>query len=286
MRTDDFWIHEDEFWGSPTPVLNVELLSELRNRPPDLMDDVDSSLALLRIVYEDFLAYGTTGTTQMTDSGSRDALRTLRNLLTKVGFHAFDVPFSDFVSFRSYWLTQDARGSWQARRDLLSPLFEPALKFVEERQDALLSRANSLQLLPMPQGFLATWVKVEEEISVLKRNFSVAETPQDFRNVGNDCVAVLIRIGEIVYTDEVHSAYGGPMPSRDSTKDRLSRFVEQRLSGPSNASLRSLLRRVIELAQDTKHDLDGSRLRALPIADSVIMVANIVRSLDQSNATN
>ena len=70
------------------------------------------------------------------------------------------------------------------------------------------------------------------------------------------------------------------MPSRDSTKDRLSRFVEQRLSGPSNASLRSLLRRVIELAQDTKHDLDGSRLRALLIADSVIMVANIVRSLD------
>ena len=280
MRIDDFWIHEDEFWGRPEPQLNIELLTELRSRKPEQSDDVESALALLRIVYDDFLAYGTTGTTQMTDAGSRDALRTLRNLLTKIGHASFDLPFSDFSSFRSFWLSSDARGSWQARRDLLRPIFEPALKYAEELQDASLSRSNGSTLLPMPHDFRASWRKVDDELVALKKNFSIARTPQDYRNVGNDCVAVLIRIGEIVYSDEVHAAFGGAMPPRDSTKERIGRFVEQRLSGSANSSLRSLVRRVIELAQDTKHDLDGSRLRAILIADSVIMLANIVRSLD------
>lgn len=285
MPIDDFWVYEDEFSGSSLPVLNLALLRELRNRPPKLDLDLESALSLSRIIYEDFLTYGTGGEPKMTEVGSREALRTLRSLLARLGKKDFEVPFSDFAGFRSYWLSKNARGNWQARRDLLRPIFEPVLEFLDNLQDSLLSQEYVTTLLPMPHDFQPSWVKVEEEISALKRNFSLAQTPQEYRNVGNDCVAVLTRIAEIVYTEEIHASYGGPMLSRDATKERLSRFVDARLNGSSNASIRGLVRRVIELAQDTKHDLDGTKLRTVLIADSVIMLASILKSVDQQRSS-
>ena len=280
MHADSFWVYQDDLWGGGPPILNIELLSELRTRPPELNDDVESALALIRICYEEFLAYGTNGTTQMTDAGSREALRTLRKLLEKAGYSEFSLPFSDFSGFRSHWHSNGAQGSWQARRDILRPLFEPPLVFLEDLQDAMLSKANGNTLLPIPHDFNATWVKVDEEIQSLKRNFAAARSPQEFRNVGNDCVAVLIRLGTLVYTDEIHASYGDEMPPTDASKMRLDRYVEQKLIGPTNASLRSLSRKIIEVSQATKHDLDGSRLRTAIATDAVIMLANLLRSID------
>lgn len=280
MKADSFWVYEDDLWGGGPPLLNLELLSELRTRFPEPNDDVESALALLRICYEEFLAYGTSGATQMSDSGSREAIRTLRKLLENVGYPDFDLPFSDFPSFRSHWYLNGAQGKWQARREILRPLFEPPLVFLEDLQDAMLSKVNGNTLLPISHDFNGPWVKVDEEIQALKRNFSTARSPHDFRNVGNDCVAVLIRLGSLVYSDEVHSAYGDDMPPTDASKLRLDRYVEQKLKGPLNASLRSLSRKIIEVSQATKHDLDGSKLRTAIATDAVIMLANLLRSID------
>lgn len=280
MQADSFWVYQDDLWGGGPPILNVELLGELRTRPPELNDDVESALALIRISYEEFLAYGTNGTTQMTDAGSREALRTLRKLLEKVGYSDFSLPFSDFSGFRSHWYVNGAQGSWQARRDILRPLFEPPLVFLEDLQDAMLSKVNGNTLLPIPHDFNETWVKVDEEIQALKRNFAAARSSQEFRNVGNDCVAVLIRLGTLVYTHEIHACYGDELPPTDASKLRLDRYVEQKLSGPTNASLRSLSKKIIEVSQATKHDLDGSKLRTAIATDAVIMLANLLRSID------
>ncbi len=286
MRAEDFWVFEDEPWANPVPALNIQLLDELRRRPPDLNNDTEAALLLIRLIYEELLTFGTGGTPKITDLSSRDALRTLGALLSKVGYRKFDIPFSDLAGFRSYWLMKGARGNWQARRDLLRPIFEPALFFLEELQDTLLGGEGNNVLLPITHDFRDQWVSVEAEISALRGNFAKATSPQDFRNVGNDCVAVITRLAQIVYTEEIHASYDGPMPSRDDTKERLIRFVDHRLEGSSNSSLRSLVRKVIELAQDTKHDLDGSRLRTILAADSVIMLANIIKSLDEFREIN
>jgi hypothetical protein len=282
MRADSFWVYQDEFWGGG-PILNVELLGELRTRPPELHDDVESALALIRICYEEFLAYGTNGTTQMTDADSREALRTLRTLLKKVGYSKLSLPFSDFSSFRSHWHLNGAKGNWQARRDILRQIFEPSLVFLEDLQDTLLSNVNGNTLMPIAHDFNETWTEVGKELLVLKRNFATAQTPQEFRNVGNDCVAVLIRLGRLVYTEEVHEFYGDDLPREDDVKLRLDRYVERKLSGRSNASLRSLSKKIVEVSHATKHDLDGSRLRTAMATDAVIMLANLIRSIDAHN---
>ena len=39
---------------------------------------------------------------------------------------ALDLPFSDYSTFHSYWSDNGAYGNWQARRNILNRLFEPA----------------------------------------------------------------------------------------------------------------------------------------------------------------
>ena len=48
------------------------------------------------------------------------------------------------------------------------------------------------------------WVRVDNEISELRRHFQSARTEQDYRNIGNDCVAVLERLSQVVYDAAVH----------------------------------------------------------------------------------
>ena len=60
---------------------------------------------------------------------------------------------------------------------------------------------------------------------------------------------------------------------------RLGRYVEDALPGSSNVELRGLLTRAIEFAQRVKHDHTPTRREAGIAADSVILLANILKRL-------
>jgi len=92
-------------------------------------------------------------------------------------------------------------------------------------------------------------------------------------------VAVLERLSEVVFDPELHLKEGEQVPPVTNTKDRLGRFVEHAASGPPNAEIRKVARAAIELAQAVKHQGEPTRRNAGIAADSVILLANLLRRL-------
>lgn len=125
------------------------------------------------------------------------------------------------------------------------------------------------------------WAKVDEELTEMRRHFEIARTPQDYRNVGNDPVTVTVALSRQVYDPAKHLRAGEEEPAVGQTKQRLERFVEDALAGKDNAAARRLVRASIEMAQDVKHSDTPTRRDAGLAADAVILLANLLRRLDE-----
>lgn len=174
MLIEDFWIYEDDFLGSGEPMLNLNLLADLRRTEKPYPETLSACLALARITYGEFLEFGTSHHEKLTNAGSQEALRTLTFLAKRVGYVTFRPPFNDFDSFRSHWLENGGHGSWQARRQMLGALFSPLITYLLEQKD---SQARTSDLLEsVTQDFVEGWSRVDEEISEMRRHYTTAST--------------------------------------------------------------------------------------------------------------
>ncbi len=128
MRAADFFFEIEpgfDFEGEfIQPELNEELVKALRAGPLDGVADESAAIGLLDMVYDQLGRYGTDSTQALSDPQIELAIRALEAVTARVGV-TLEVPFRDFTRFRSYWLRNNASGSWQARRDILEALFEP-----------------------------------------------------------------------------------------------------------------------------------------------------------------
>jgi hypothetical protein len=213
--------------------------------------------------------------TRTDEAEIRAAIRAARAVVDRLGLE-LKLPFSDFGTFRSYWLRGDGYGSWQARRDILNDLFGNLHEQLARLEDGEIGSALAKPATSHPG---TGWARVDTEVNELRRHFQAARTAQDYRNVGNDCVAVLERLSEQVYRADIHLRNGEDEPPVANTKQRLGRFVEDAAPGASNAEVRKVARAVIELAQAVKHQSAPSRRDAGIAADSVIQLTNILRRL-------
>lgn len=237
--------------------------------------DVEVCSALLRLAHNELEAYGTDGANRTNEEEIRLILRACRVLLGRIGI-PLDLPFSDFGTFYSHWVANGGYGSWQARRDILNSLFEPVHLELTGLED---NEVLSTLARPITGHPGTGWSRVDAEINELRRHFSGARSEQDYRNVGNDCVAVIERLSDVVFDPAHHLREGEVIPPVANTKLRLGRFVEHAAGGPANAEIRRVARAVIELAQAVKHRGTPSRRDAGIAADSVIQLANILRRL-------
>jgi len=173
-----------------------------------------------------------------------------------------------------------AHGNYQARRDLLSDLFDEPYAALMAAQDRGLDSTLADAVSPYER---LGWQEVDTEIGELRRHFRTANTPQDHRAVGNDCVHITEALSRKVYNHASHGPEGEAEPAVQQTKTRLTRYVEARLPGSENAELRKFARASIELAQAVKHSGTPTRTGAGILADAVIMLANMLRRLDEDN---
>lgn len=275
MRADEFW-RDQPFGGSPA--LNLDLLRSLRAGPSASWSDLEVAIALEQMISNDLIAFGTAGGQQMTDAGSREALRTLGAIVNRLGIVDFSPPFSDFPSFRGYWMRIGASGGggWQARRDIVHQFFEPLKVELERREDDALQGGL---LAPVSPAGRTGWEQVDVEILELRRHFSTAQSAQDYRNIGNDCVAVLEAVSRAAYDPHRHLPLDEAEPPVANTKARFDQIVNAELPGSANAEMRKYGRGAIELAQAVKHAPNGTRLQAGLSADAAISVANLLRRL-------
>lgn len=277
MRSDDFYLELplDSPWGLPERALDEGLLEAVRTGKA-AQSDLEVAVALARLVHDEFEAYGTDGKTTIVDSQSFGLMAALRAVLARLAV-PFDPPFVDFDDFKRYWRRRGAAGTggWQARRDILASLFNP---IHDQLADTEAGTLRSVLAQPVTSHPRTGWTRVDDEVAELRRHFQGARTPQDYRNVGNDCVIVLERLSEAAYVTKRHLAAGDEEPPVAKTKDRLDRVAEVDLPGPENAELRKLVRAAIEQSQSVKHRTPNRRQAGIA-ADSVILLANIFRRL-------
>lgn len=280
MRPDDFFLAEPDPvnpWGGSVGRPNVTFLEQLRRGPVPGSDDLDVAIGLARLVHDDLESYGTGGGERLSNDDIALALRTLRAVLQRLGVD-FDVPFRDYTTFKNHWLREGAYGSWQSRRDLLDELFEPVHLRLIRLEDQAIESTLANPITPHPA---TGWPKVDEEIRELRRRFHSSSTPQDYRAVGTHCVGVLEALGRTVYDPARHLRDGETMPPPDKTKQRLGRYIEDALPGSANEEVRGLAMKAVELAHRVKHGESPTRRDAGIASDAVILLANILRRLEQ-----
>jgi hypothetical protein len=220
---------------------------------------------------------GTDGGQALTNQGMALAIRALHTVLRRLEMD-IAIPFRDLSTFKSHWLREGASGSWQARRDLVEALFEPLLARLFAEEDLALEATLAEPV--SPRGTTG-WAAVDDEIRELKRRFQQAQTPQDYRAIGTHCVGVLEALSRQVYDPTRHLREGEEEPPADKTKQRLGRYIQDAVPGQSNAEIRALAVKAIELAQAVKHRQTPTRRDAGISADAVVLVANILRRFEK-----
>lgn len=282
MGPDDFFEETETTspWTSEPAMktrLRKDFLNELRAGPVAGTDDLDVAIALTHLVWDDLIAFGTDGGNSFDDAELILAQRALAATLSRIGI-TLSFPWRDFTTFKAHWLRNGCSGSWQARRDLLNELFAPIQAELDRQEEAQFRARNAEAVSPSTK---TGWPRVDEELAELRRRFRTASTTQDYRDVGNRAVAVLEALSRTIYDPAVHLRDGETEPPPDKTKQRLSRYVEDSLAGRDNEVIRGVASKVIELAHSVKHSTEPTRREAGIAADSVIMLANILRRVDQ-----
>jgi len=286
MRADDFFIERvnteipgSDMNGDPWTVitrLDEELLDGLRRKPAAGRDDLEVGIALAQLVHDELESYGTNGQQRLDEQQVALAIRALSAVLKRLGVQ-FELPYRNFSTFRTFWMRNDCSGSWQARRDLLDERFEPLHhRLMRLEETTLEALAN-----PVSPRAGTGWPVVDEEIKELRRRFQSSATAQDYRAVGTHCVGVLDALSRTVYDPSRHLRKGETVPPPDKSKQRIGRYVEDTLAGPEHEDLRALTNKAIEFAHHVKHSPTPTRREAGIAADAVILLANILRRLEQ-----
>jgi hypothetical protein len=279
----DFWVPKERIdpWSSRVvDVIDRARLTALVSTPDSEHSDLNVAMALMDLVRDDFQLSGTSGDSRISDGDMRLAVRALERTSARAG-HKFCPPFRDHAAWKAYWIRKGASGAggWQARRDLLGDLFDgPYAAMMAAQERALESTLPEAVSVHARLG----WPEVDTEVGELRRHFRTAQTPQDYRAVGNDCVHITEALSRKVYDHAAHGPATEPEPPVAKTKLRLERFVEAKLPGSDNAEMRKFARATIELAQAVKHSGTPTRREAGILADAVILLANMLRRLDEA----
>lgn len=265
-------------WGEPQQTFRMSLVEDLRRGPIAGQSEVDAARSLLDQAFGDLMAYGTSGGEQLgTDPELETVQKALVEVLRRLGIE-LKIPWRNYTSFREHWIRKGCANSYQARRDLLHELFDPVFSQLDKLEE--LELRGDIAEGVTPSAVLG-WPGVDAEVAELRRLFRKASTPQDYRDVGNRCVATLEALGDAVYDPSRHLRDGEEVPTRDKTKLRLERYVEDSLAGKDNQKVRAIVKPVIELAHSVKHREVVTRRDAGIIADSVVLLCNILKRCEQ-----
>ncbi|WP_218221871.1 hypothetical protein [Nesterenkonia sp. Act20] len=282
MQPTDFFIEEEKLsalgWDSITErTFREDFLKQVRQRPSAEHPDLDVAVGLNRLVHSEWMKAGTGGGMELTGDQIELSQKTLKSVLQRLGV-VLDLPWRNYDDFKTYWIQKGCYGSWQARRDLLGEYFDPVfeeLDRLEETQDA-----GNLVEAVSPHETLG-WPMVDEELRTLRFHFRRAKDAADHRDVGNRSVALLEALSRTLYVEDKHRRAGESVPSVDKTEARLGRYVEDSLAGKDHEAVRGVVKKATVLAHKVKHNPTSTRREAGIAADSAIMLAHLLRRVDQ-----
>lgn len=268
-------------WGTELTeeVLDETLLRRIRSGPIDGRADQEVATALNRLVRTELEKRATDATQKLDEGGIELAQKTLKTVLWRLGI-SFDLPWRNFEEFRAYWMERGLTGfgSWQARRDLLTDFFQPILAELDRLEE--IQDRGQVATAVSPHTELG-WPEVDREVEALRQRFRSAQSAADYRDVGNRSVAVLEALSRTLYDPQKHLREGESEPPIDKTAIRLGRYVEDSLAGRDHEDVRGVVKKTSDLAHKVKHRPAATRRDAGIAADAAVMLANILRRVDQ-----
>lgn len=271
-------VPDDLYWADSiegVSYLNGDLLRSLRDGPIESATDLEAALALVGLLRMEYVTYGTEGGKTLDDPEIRDLQRTTRTVLRRLGIN-LAVPWRDFEGFRSYWLSNDGYGSWQARRDMVAAVFDPVQEALERLEDG----ASHELVDPVTSHAELGWTRVDSEITQMRSAFQRARSPLECREVGLACVGVLEALSAVAFDPALHWDEGDEVPPVAKTKIRLTCVAERALGGGGpSTEMSKLIRAAIELSEAVKHSPNRTRKEAGIAADTVLLVAHMLRRL-------
>lgn len=275
MSPDDLFIDDDGPFAS-RPSLNTALLARLRAGGYEGAPDLEAAFPLVGLLRSEYLQFGTEGGNQLTDRAIQQLQRTTRQVLQRLGIQ-LEVPWRDLSSFKAFWLANEGYGSWQARREMVAEVFDPVQDALEDLEDSGYTGAIAVAVTSHDE---LGWPEVDAEIEHIRQAFHRARSGREYREVGLACVALLEALSRVAYDPRRHLREGEEEPRVGSTKIRLSRVIEHELNESDLGSeLGRLVKRAVEVSQAVKHSPTRTRTEAGVAADTVFLLANIIRRL-------
>lgn len=281
MRAADFFRADDPRDPESPLQPRVDLLERLRRGRLSFADDREAAEALTRLIHQELESYSTGNSWRLSNDNLALSLKALRATLRRINLPMLDVPFRDFAEYDKFCKREGMKGggSYDKRRAYLDAIFMPLLNRLDELEEQ--QHESHLAIAVSPRSCLG-WPAIDDEISQLRRRFGSATTEQDYNAVGVACVRILESLGDVVYDPEKHLRDGETPPPRDKTKNRLDRFIEVTLPGAGNEELRKLAKATVETAHQVKHRATPNRQTAGIVSDAVILLANMLRRLTDS----
>ena len=249
----------DSLWGNGAKrTLKTDFFEGIRKGQATDVTDLEVCIALTALIRGELTAYGTSGGVELSNDELRIAISALRAVLQRVGVAAFSLPFRDFTSFQTYWITNGCSNSYQARRTLLATYFDPLQVELDQLDDESLRAALTKSV---SEESKLGWSEVERQVVAMRKHFSTAT------------------LGRQVYDPVLHRREGEPVFGKGETKNRIERFIEDGYKGAENAELRKLVRSTIEYAQKITHGSIASRREAVISGNAVILLTEILHQL-------
>lgn len=283
MKRDELFteVGENSF-GEPIMGLDIRRLQELRKTPLQNDDDLETAIMLLRFLHEEFKNYVTGSWKRLDDEEMEEAQRCLRGILRRYQV-SFDLPWRNFVDAERYWHAQEGLNTPNKifRQEHLDEIFTPPLDILY----ATLDRHDAAEVAtPVSPRKETGWPAVDEAIENIRKSFASARSTPEYKAIGLHCVTAFERLSETVYDAQKHVPRGEDPIPKNQRKNRISKYIEASLPGKYNYELRALIRAADTLAETVKHRDLPTRRDAGIAADTVILVAHLLRRIDPSDS--
>lgn len=276
MVPDDLFLDDVDLSGMPS--LDLDFLDHLRAGRQEV-PDLEAAFALVALLRSEYLLYGTEGGQSLNDTEVSHLQRATRQVVKRLGIE-LSVPWRDFSGFRGYLVSHDGYGSWQARREMIAKVFDPVQDQLELLDDEALETGAGKLVAAVTSHDSLGWPSVDSEIEQIRTALHRARSPLEYREVGLACVALLEALSDVCYDPARHLYSGETEPPVSKTKQRLDRVIEHELRGEEfGKELVRLVKCAAELSQAVKHSSTRTRTEAGVTADTVFLIANMLRRL-------
>ena len=165
-------------------------------------------------------------------------------------------------------------GGWRERRLHIRGLADP---LIEQLYEA--ASAPAVDDWGGNAAIAESWADVEGRLVSMRDELRDAASLDDFQDVGRRAREVVIAAANIAY-DSLSPVPAGERPGRNDSKGLIDHVLEGRLSSPSRANLRRLVRAAYDLMQTVTHSDSVRRAEALAAAQAAVLIVRTLQELD------